>query len=310
VRRQPPGWAGRRGRLWLGALCLLGAVGVAGWLGLGHLQKEPASPAMVRPSPPGWQQAGGASPFGVGEDAALRRAPAAEAPLGVRLGMTSLAGTQVDGAWPIDTRGRLRADRALRARFDYYLSLLGERPQSDLRDLLRQDARAHLPPETVDQALALWDSYVALQQYRWQRALDLRDPARWGEVLAERQTVRRALLGADWAQAFYAGEEQTLAQMIARVNSGAQPGGQSAETMAAERMALPSRLPDADQREAELKTQWADWERRLVDARQEVQRLQTAVELSGPQREQAIARYLAENFGGGEQIRARALLGL
>lgn len=304
----PPWWAGRRGRLWLGALCLLVAAGAAGLLS--HLMAEPAPPAPARLQPaPGWQQDGVASPFGAGNTVPSRRPSTAES-LEARLGMTSLAGTQVDGAWPTDARGRLRADRALRTRFDYYLSLLGERPLSDLRELLRQDARAHLPVETVDQALALWDNYLALQQHRWRRPLDLREPAKWSEVLAERQAVRRSLLGADWAQAFYAEEEQALVQMIARVNSGAPPGGQAAGPMEAEWRAQPPRLPDADQREAELKTQWADWERRLTDARQEVQRLRTAAELSGPQREQAIAQYLAENFHGSERIRAQALLGL
>lgn len=308
MRRLPSSWwAGWRGRLWLGALCLLVAVGLA-WL-RGHLTAEPAPPAPL-PAASGWQQTGVADPFGGGATAALRRTPASDSSTAVRLEMTSLAGTQVDGAWPTDARGHLRADRALRTRFDYYLSLLGERPLSDLRDLLRRDAVAHLPAAAVDQALALWDSYLALQQYRWQRPLDLREPGKWGDVLAERQAVRRSLLGAAWAQAFYADEEQTLAQMIARVNGGAQPGGSAAGPMVAEQAALPARLADADQREAELKTRWADWERRLAGARHEVRRLRTAAELSEPQREQAIAQYLAENFHSGEQTRARALLGL
>ena len=308
MRRLPPWWAGWRGRLRLGALCLLvgaGAVGV-----LSHLMAETAPPAPLRAlSSAGWQQDGVANPFEAGNTVASQHPSTAEW-LEVRLGMTSLAGTQVDGAWPTDARGRLRADRALRTRFDYYLSLLGERPLSDLRDLLGQDAREHLPVETVDQALALWDNYLALQQHRWQRPLDLGEPAKWSEVLAERKEVRRSLLGVDWAQAFYAEEEQALAQMIARVNSGASPGSLAVGPPLTEPTPLPARLPDADQREAALKTQWADWERRLTDARQEVQRLRTAAELSGPQREQAIALYLAEHFHDGERIRARALLGL
>jgi lipase chaperone LimK len=55
---------------------------------------------------------------------------------------------------------------------------------------------------------------------------------------------------------------------------------------------------------------WADWQRRLADAKQRIAALQAAPELSALQRSEAIERLIAQQFDASEAVRARALLHL
>jgi lipase chaperone LimK len=142
--------------------------------------------------------------------------------------------------------------------------------------------------------------------------VDLRQPSTWSAALVERQIMRRQLLGADVAHAFYADEESALQSMLTRVNSGA-VAGQAAAFEAGlaqsphQAMAL---HPQAQEREAQLQAQWQAWEARLDAARSQVQAYNQAPELSASQRRQAIETYLGQHFQGAELSRARSLLGL
>jgi lipase chaperone LimK len=250
--------------------------------------------------------AGQASPFSSASPSYRAGAPEAsradDAAL-IQLSQTSLAGTQADGQWGADANGRLRIDFSLRQRIDYFLTLLGEQPLDRVRSLVHGSASKELPAAALQELMQLWDRYVALQQHRFQTSVDLSQPGAWSAALLERQTVRRQILGADVAYAFYAQEERELQQMMARA--------QSASVAPAEQSVPIALHPEATQREAQLEREWSQWQQRIDQARAEMLRLQNAPELSAPQRQNALAAMLVSQFPlDSERLRAAALLGL
>jgi lipase chaperone LimK len=281
-------------------------------LGIAALLVYVLWPEDAAQSPPpqtkasGWQQTGVANPFGNGaQTGAPSLEPSKESPAALlSLANTSLAGTQPDGDWGVDAQGQLKASRALRQRFDYYLSLIGEMPLADIQALVLQAAKQSLKEPALGQVMALWDRYVQLQKHAWKHAIDLRQSATWSAALTERQIVRRQMLGADVAQAFYADEERELQEMLARLNSG--QGSAVVSTEPTQSVLH----PQASQREAEVNAQWQQWDRRIAAARQQIQAITQAPELSAPQRQQAIEQYISGQFQGTELIRARSLLGV
>lgn len=252
----------------------------------------------------GWQHAGVSNPFGPGAANTERPAPAAVAvsTSAPDLSVSSLAGTQPDGDWGVNAQGQLKASRALRQRFDYYLSLIGEMPLASIEAALRQAAEKDLKGPALGQVLALWSRYVQLQQHNWKHAVNLKEPATWSAALTERQIVRRQMLGADVAYAFYGQEEAELQQMLTQVQTG--QGSQATPVH------TPALHPQAAEREAAVNAQWQQWEQRLQAARSQIQSYKQASELSEPQRQQAIEQYLTNHFQGSEFIRARSLLGV
>lgn len=218
------------------------------------------------------------------------------------LGKTSLAGTSADGDWSVGTDGRLTPSHALRRRFDYYLTLVGEVPLDSLRALVLQQASAELREPALGAVLALWDRYVALQQTPWKHAVDLRRRDTWADALAERSQGRRAALGAEWAQAFYGEEERELAAMIA---GGGPASGNSSASIAP---GTPAPHPQAAEREAAVAAQWQQWEQRLATARQQLQALNADPALTPAQRAERADQLLAAQFTDTDLTRARALL--
>jgi lipase chaperone LimK len=288
----------------LAAALLLALAWYIGWV----FHEPPA--AGVAQAPKGFEQprvVQPPTPSRAKPEPALPRARAANtaADSAAVLSLTSLDGTQPDGDWAVDASGHLRANRALRQRFDYYLSLLGERSVGELRQLLLGQAKRELKPQSAEQVMQMWDRYVQLQQHAWQTQVDVRDWRTWSAALVERQTLRRQILDADWAAAFYADEEAQLQNMIAQFNSGA-------VRSAMPELALPPQPlhPDAAARELQWQAHWQQWEQRLAEARQHIDQLQQAANLSALQRQQATETYLASQFQGTELVRARALLGL
>jgi lipase chaperone LimK len=223
---------------------------------------------------------------------------------GLNLQESSLADTQTDGSWSIGPNGQAQPSVALRRRFDYFLLLQGERAIPALTaDIQRQVSAAH-GPLAAQQIMALWASYLQLQQHRWATQVEMQRPSTWSSALTERSMLRRELLGIAWADAFYRDEENDLRQLIARSN------GQDLTTTATAERNLPSVLPDALQRQAEVDTEWQQWSQRLEAARSQIAKLQQAPELSEPQRADAVAAYVTSQFSGSELLRAKALLKL
>ena len=232
---------------------------------------------------------------------------AGESGKGLNLQESSLADTQADGTWSIGPDGQAQPSLALRRRFDYFLLLQGERDIAALTaDIQRQVSAAH-GQIAAQQVMALWRSYLQLQQHRWTTQVDMQRPSTWSSALTERSMKRRELLGIAWAEAFYRDEENDLRQLIAKSNG--QANGQELTSPAAERN-LPNVLPDATQRQASVDAEWQQWSQRLEAARSHIAKLQQAPELSEPQRADAVAAYVTSQFSGSELLRVKALLKL
>ncbi|MCW7538956.1 lipase secretion chaperone [Aquabacterium sp. A7-Y] len=294
------------------------AVAVAGVAALGAWalrdSPSPAAPPAVASASTGLSlmAAGGHSTAATADQAAPLRE--VERRLFVQ---GSLRGTEPDGGWSVDAQGKLQPSIALRRRFDYYLSTLGEAKLEEISALLLAHAARDLTPEAVAQVRQVWERYLALQQYGFQHQVNLNDRATWAAALAERRQVRRQVLGTAWAEAFYAEEEGELAHRLAEPSGTTQvatsallpdPRRVDAATLHQQRIeqfgeAAALRLREED-------ALWAAWERRLLQAHAEVDRLRKAPELSDLQRDEAITQYLAANFNERERLRVRALMQL
>lgn len=245
---------------------------------------------------------------GDGAEQVKQLAVAGEAGKGLNLQESSLADTQADGTWSIGPSGQAQPSLALRRRFDYFLLLQGERDIAALTaDIQRQVSAAH-GQIAAQQVMALWRSYLQLQQHRWTTQVDMQRPSTWSSALTERSMKRRELLGIAWAEAFYRDEENDLRKQIAKSNG--QANGQDLNTASAAERNLPTALPDAPQRQAEVDAEWQQWSQRLEAARSHIAKLQQAPELSEPQRADAVAAYVTSQFSGSELLRVKALLKL
>ena len=308
---------------------LLAAIGllVAAW---SLLKPERASPPAQTPVFTDWNF----NPFAEGApseamqhnaDAALALDAARERVMKV-WESGSLRGSDLDGDWGhwvVDGAGnkQLRPSLSLRRRFDYLLTALGEVTPQDLRQWMEQEVGVELGSGAAQQVLAVWDGYVTLQQTSFKTQVNPNDAASWQSSLAERASVRRQILGEDWAKAFYADEEHAFVAFTEQ-----RAGGAAAPVDAKMALLRPvSSAVDSEQLLAQRvqqlgaegaerlrleEAQWADWERRLAAARVRLREMAAAPELSALQRGQAQAAYLAENFSGSELVRVRALLGV
>lgn len=122
-------------------------------------------------------------------------------------------GSQPDGDCRVNAAGHLQPDIELRRRFDYYLREQTEVTSGELRSLIAADACPGRGPEAVSQMLDLWDRYARLRAYAYQTPASPRNPFTWLPALNEHKAVRRQILGAAWAEAFY-GDEEALFQKL------------------------------------------------------------------------------------------------
>jgi hypothetical protein len=140
------------------------AFALAGWLWLAADAGGPA--ASVDDAPP----AASAVTTAVAIAAAAHAASApiaapprpAAAPEAERA--SSLAGTDIDGAFTIGDDGRFAPDRQAIRLFDYFLTTEGERDAAAIRAAVLDAARARLSPDDADRALALYDRYLGYRQ--------------------------------------------------------------------------------------------------------------------------------------------------
>jgi len=297
-------------------LCL--ALGVLAW------RLAPSASQAERPAEPRfteWRD----NPFAAGvpsdaaayNEAASRAAEAAQARVARLWVDGSLRGTDLDGDWGLWVGDKLQPSLSLRRRFDYLLTGVGEVEPGELRHWIEQQLTLERGIDAARQVLGVWDRYLALQQRRFTTAWKPDEPASWGAVLAERSQGRRELLGAPWAQAFYADEERDFSALAAR---RATPQPEAAP-------AAPLLTPTAAQQTPELQAAraaqfgadgaerlraedaaWAQWEQQLADARAALQAIAQRPELSAPQRRQAGLDELARRFSGTELQRAHAIL--
>jgi hypothetical protein len=123
-------------------------------------------------------------------------------------------------AWSV-IQGQLVPGRALRERFDSYLPLGRGVTMVEVRATLDRDAQADLGPVLSPQVLAVWDRYARLQTYEWRAPFNSSDPKGWQATLNEQHQMRRQLLGAEWAEAFFEEDEAALQRRMASVTLAA-----------------------------------------------------------------------------------------
>lgn len=83
---------------------------------------------------------------------------------------SSLRGTTIGGAYPIDENGHLVAHISIRHRFDYFMTLLGELSYTQLIQLIEEDIKQTLVDPARSEAITLLQSY---QAYKYSlKALD------------------------------------------------------------------------------------------------------------------------------------------
>lgn len=233
----------------------------------------------------------------------------------------SLREASLDGDWGRWDGRELTPGLALRQRFDQLLTTIGEASPEELRSLVAWLAERDLGAAGAQAVLAVWDRYLTLQKHPFREGLDLSQPQRWSQVLQEHQRVRRDILGAAWADAFYREDEAALQQRFGQMHEGQTPmpeappswiepapSGVTPEQWHSQR--ADALGWEAAQRLREEELSQAEWESRLTQARAEIARLTQAPELSSTQRAQRIQRWVDEHFQRTERLRANALLGL
>jgi lipase chaperone LimK len=150
----------------------------------------------------------------------------------------SLEGTDVNGGIRVDEKGRIILHRDVRRLFDYYLSLRGRMDNESIRALLRQHLEASQPGKVVQDALALFDQYVALINAEAKYAeewteRDLKASEQVASVLEERRNLRREYLGDALSEAFYQDQEQYETFQLERMKISTNPDLNEAEKKAA-----------------------------------------------------------------------------
>jgi lipase chaperone LimK len=74
---------------------------------------------------------------------------------------TSLKGTEIDGLYPVDQDGNLLFSKSIKHRFEYFLSLMGEFDLDEVLQMIKDDIALNLTSPSKEQALKLFDDYVA-----------------------------------------------------------------------------------------------------------------------------------------------------
>jgi lipase chaperone LimK len=245
----------------------------------------------------------------------------------------SLAGSDPDGEIRFAPDGRLVIDRALRHRFDYLLSAIGEQSLEQLRQSLLASLTGRFSRDQVEQVMAEFDLYAA-----YLRAVDelFPDrPASLHEQMTALTELQADLLGQQRAEAWFGEENRYIKRTLAAMDGDLEPGNPDQDPWAAEieqatshHLALEMNrqyqlldLPadqrhlersalfgeDAADRLAELDAERAAWQAR-VDAYNALrQTLLDDPALSGAEIEQLLARELALGFDETEQRRILAM---
>jgi lipase chaperone LimK len=257
---------------------------------------------------------------------------------------SSLRGTAEDGEARFDADGRLLLDSGLRRLFDYYLSLIGEREATQIRDSLQQSLLARLSAAQVDQIMRSYDRYVAFLQSAQQSDISgITDPQK--KLLALKQ-LRREKLGGEMAEGFFA-EEEALAELtlqrMAIANDAALNAEQKAQALAAldaghqytqrgsaeisdlvalQNQQLLNANASEQERFAEREAQWGKeaaqrlaqldderdtWNRRLDEYQQARARIESDSRLNAQARSQAVAQLRSRMFNETEQRRIISL---
>jgi lipase chaperone LimK len=232
----------------------------------------------------------------------------------------SFAGTEPSGEWCVGMDQKLKPCEGLRGRFEYYILGIGEVTIEEIRLLIEDEARRAHGEKLAGEIMTIFDRYWKIRTYEWKNKFIQSDRSTWMPVFEEQKSVRRQILGQEWAEAFFADDESHFKAYYAQLESGTpappHPGepvpqmepGKDPAAVRAERVARYGE--EAAARLDAVDAQWADWERRLAAARTEWSRIQGMANLSESQKQDEMDRYVQANFQGKDQLRVRALLKL
>lgn len=127
----------------------------------------------------------------------------------------SLRGTRVDGGLLVDENGRFVPTLDARRLFDYVLTASGEVSAEALRARIVHEIERRLPPGAVTEATALLDRYLAYRErVRAMAGAEGSDAADLEARLATLIALRREMLGAEAAEAFFAEEEADARRLL------------------------------------------------------------------------------------------------
>lgn len=121
---------------------------------------------------------------------------------------TSLAQTQPPAQFQFDSDGRLIVDAATKDILDYFLALVGELPDEQIRTLVAQWANTSGDLTLTPQVLVLYDRYrewlhaFARGDFSAQDFQDVRSK------IATRRQIRDDILGTEWSGALYQLDDQ------------------------------------------------------------------------------------------------------
>ena len=305
-------------KAWVAGMAATAVAGAA-WLlwQQGAATPENGSPPSHAEGESTWRIADAGRAFGLG---AAKPASLVRSPDEVRRRLFkegSFAGTEAAGNWCVADQ-KLKPCGELRSRFEYYVLGLGEVTIEEIRGLIQDEAQRANGAQLAGEIMAIWDKYWQVRTYDWRNKFVQSDRATWMPVFEEQRSVRRQLLGAPWAEAFFKEDEKHFQDYYAQLESGQAPPpdpgepvpqmapGKDPAAVHAERVARYGEA--AADRLAKADEEWAQWEARLSGAQREWERLQKASNLSDAQRKAEIVSYVKSNFAPDEQMRVQALL--
>lgn len=128
---------------------------------------------------------------------------------------TSLKGTEIDGIYPVDKDGNLLFSKSIKHRFEYFLSLMGEFDLDHVMELIRSDITSNLNSPAQEQALKLFDDYVAYKYALSELEESLSKPQRYEindiaymrNKLQQMRDVRREYLPLEVVDEFFGFDE-------------------------------------------------------------------------------------------------------
>jgi lipase chaperone LimK len=127
----------------------------------------------------------------------------------------SLRGTRVDGGLATDADGHFVPTLDARRLFDYFLTATGEAPDDALRARIQSEIARRLAPDAAREAVALLDRYLLYRaRVRTLATSDVPEDSDLDARLATLVAVRREVLGADAAEAFFAEEEADARRLL------------------------------------------------------------------------------------------------
>jgi len=156
----------------------------------------------------------------------------------------SLRGSEPDGTYTLDERGRLLPSPDVLRRFDYHLAGSGEEPLAAAIARIEAEIAATLSPEAAADARALLAGYLAYRDAARALHAEGLDPADLDTRMQRLRELRREHFGAETSALLFAEDETFARYALERVRIARDPDLEAAER-AARLEALEAELPEA-----------------------------------------------------------------